>query len=69
MACTATGRASLPPNIDRNALRVTVDYRSVLADILEHRLATGNMGAVLPGYEDTPEQASQPRRCPSASTV
>ena len=31
-------------------------YRSVLADILEHRLATGNMAAVLPGYLDTPEK-------------
>ena len=38
-----------PANIDGNALRVTVDYRSVLADILQHRLATGNMAAGLPG--------------------
>jgi len=45
-----------PENIDRNALRVTVDYRSVLADILENRLATGNMAVALPGYEDTPER-------------
>ncbi len=30
-------------DIDGNALRVTVDYRSVLADILEHRLATGDL--------------------------
>ncbi len=45
-----------PDNIDRNALRVTVDYRSVLADVLQHRLATGNMGAVLPGYIDTPDK-------------
>ena len=43
-------------NIDGDPLRVTVDYRSVLADILEHRLATGNMAAVLPGYVDTPEK-------------
>jgi len=39
-----------------NAFRVTVDYRSVLADILQHRLATGDLGAVLPGYEDLPEK-------------
>lgn len=45
-----------PVNIDGNALRVTVDYRSVLADILQHRLATGNLAAVLPGYVDTPEK-------------
>lgn len=45
-----------PANIDGNALRVTVDYRSVLADILQHRLATGNMAAALPGYVDTPEK-------------
>ncbi|TFH13231.1 MAG: DUF1501 domain-containing protein [Acidimicrobiales bacterium] len=43
-------------NIDGNALRVTVDYRAVLADILEHRLATGNMAAALLGYVDTPEK-------------
>ncbi len=43
-------------NIDGNALRVTVDYRSVLADILQYRLATANMGAVLPGYVDTPDK-------------
>ena len=42
--------------IDGNALRVTVDYRTVLADILEHRLATGDLPAVLPGYVDTPEK-------------
>ena len=45
-----------PADIEGNALRVTVDYRSVLADILEHRLATGNMAAVLPGYADTPDR-------------
>ena len=45
-----------PAAIDGNALRVTVDYRSVLADILEHRLATGNLATVLPGYADTPEK-------------
>ena len=45
-----------PAAIDGNALRVTVDYRSVLADILQHRLVTGNMAAVLPGYVDTPEK-------------
>ncbi|MGB7879226.1 MAG: DUF1501 domain-containing protein [Ilumatobacteraceae bacterium] len=45
-----------PAAIDGNALRVTVDYRSVLADILEHRLVTGNMASVLPGYVDTPEK-------------
>jgi uncharacterized protein (DUF1501 family) len=43
-----------PADIDGNAVRVTVDYRSVLADILQHRLATGNMAAALPGYDDTP---------------
>jgi uncharacterized protein (DUF1501 family) len=42
--------------IDGNALRVTVDYRSVLADILQYRLATGNMATVLPGYVDTPDK-------------
>jgi len=35
---------------------VTVDYRSVLADVLQHRLATGQLGAVLPGYADTPDK-------------
>jgi uncharacterized protein (DUF1501 family) len=44
------------PNIDGNALRVTVDYRSVLADILQYRLSTANMAAVLPGYIDAPEK-------------
>jgi uncharacterized protein (DUF1501 family) len=43
-------------DIDGNALRVTVDYRSVLADILQYRLATGDLSAVLPGYADTPEK-------------
>jgi uncharacterized protein (DUF1501 family) len=43
-------------DIDGNALRVTVDYRSVLADILQYRLATGDMAAVLPGYLDTPDK-------------
>lgn len=45
-----------PADIDGNALRVTVDYRSVLADILQYRLMTGNLAAVLPGYVDTPEK-------------
>lgn len=45
-----------PEQIDRNALRVTVDYRSVLADILQYRLVTGDLAAVLPGYVDTPEK-------------
>jgi uncharacterized protein (DUF1501 family) len=45
-----------PAAIDGNGLRVTVDYRSVLADILQYRLATGNMATVLPGYDDTPEK-------------
>lgn len=45
-----------PADVAGNALRVTVDYRSVLADILQHRLATGNMEAVLPGYVDTPDK-------------
>lgn len=43
-----------PANIDGNALRVTVDYRTVLADILQHRLRTANMATVLPGYVDDP---------------
>jgi uncharacterized protein (DUF1501 family) len=43
-----------PADIDRNALRVTVDYRTVLADILQHRLVSGNIGAVLPGFVDDP---------------
>ena len=43
-------------SLDGNALRVTVDYRTVLADVLEHRLATGDLPAVLPGYVDTPEK-------------
>ncbi len=45
-----------PAAIDGNALRVTVDYRSVLADVLQYRLATANMAAVLPGYVDTPDK-------------
>ena len=45
-----------PADIDGNALRVTVDYRSVLADILQYRLATGNLATVLPGYVDTPDK-------------
>ncbi len=57
-----------PANIDGNALRVTVDYRSVLADILEHRLATGQMSAVLPGYVDTPEKRLN-LAAPIAATV
>jgi hypothetical protein len=40
---------------------VTVDYRSVLADILQHRLATGNLAEVLPGYVDTPDKRLGPR--------
>ncbi len=45
-----------PDDIDRNGLRVTVDYRTVLADVLQHRLVTGNMGAVLPGFVDDPDR-------------
>jgi uncharacterized protein (DUF1501 family) len=45
-----------PTDIDGNGLRVTVDYRSVLADILQYRLVTGSLSAVLPGYADTPEK-------------
>lgn len=37
-------------DIDRNALRVTVDYRYVLADIVQHRLANPNLGQVFPGF-------------------
>lgn len=43
-----------PADIDRNALRVTVDYRYVLADILEHRLHNPNLGGVLPGFVPDP---------------
>lgn len=45
-----------PDDIERNGLRVTSDYRSVLADILQYRLGTGDMAAVLPGYDDTPDR-------------
>ena len=45
-----------PADVDRNGLRVTVDYRTVLADVLQHRLVTGNMGAVLPGFVDDPDR-------------
>ena len=37
-------------DIDRNGLRVTVDYRLVLADIVEHRLANPALDQVLPGF-------------------
>jgi uncharacterized protein (DUF1501 family) len=37
-------------DIDRNALRVTVDYRSVLADIVEQRLANPALDQVFPGF-------------------
>lgn len=43
-----------PADIDRNALRVTVDYRYVLADILEHRLHNPDLGRVLPGFVPDP---------------
>jgi uncharacterized protein (DUF1501 family) len=36
-------------DIDRNALRVTVDYRYVLADIVQHRLGNAALGGVFPG--------------------
>jgi uncharacterized protein (DUF1501 family) len=39
-----------PDDIDRNGLRVTVDYRYVLADILQHRLDSHSLGQVLPGF-------------------
>jgi uncharacterized protein (DUF1501 family) len=39
-----------PADIDGNGLRVTVDYRYVLADILEHRLGNAALGQVLPGF-------------------
>ncbi len=45
-----------PADIDGNALRVTVDFRTVLADVLEHRLVTGDLAAVLPGFDDAPER-------------
>ena len=45
-----------PAAIDGNALRVTVDYRSILADILEYRLGSTSIATVLPGYVDTPEK-------------
>jgi hypothetical protein len=37
-------------DIDRNGLRVTVDYRLVLADIVEHRLGNPALDQVLPGF-------------------
>jgi len=36
-------------DIDRNALRVTVDYRYVLADIVQHRLGNQALGGIFPG--------------------
>lgn len=45
-----------PADVDRNGLRVTSDYRSVLADILQYRLGTGDMSTVLPGYDDTADK-------------
>jgi uncharacterized protein (DUF1501 family) len=57
-----------PAAIDGNALRVTVDYRSVLADILQHRLVTGDMARVLPGYVDDPAKRLN-LALPLASTV
>lgn len=43
-----------PGDIDGNALRVTVDYRDVLADVVEHRLGNPDLAAVLPGYVSDP---------------
>lgn len=57
-----------PADIDGNALRVTVDFRSVLADVLQHRLATGDLGAVLPGYDDAPERRLNLARPLAATT-
>lgn len=44
-------------DVDRNGLRVTVDYRYVLADILEHRLDNPALGQVLPGF--VPDEAQR----------
>ncbi|HSL59416.1 MAG TPA: DUF1501 domain-containing protein [Acidimicrobiales bacterium] len=43
-----------PADIDRNGLRVTTDYRYVLADVLEERLGTADLAAVLPGFVPDP---------------
>lgn len=45
-----------PGDIDRNGLRVTVDYRYVLADIVEHRLGNMALDQVLPGFVLDPAQ-------------
>jgi uncharacterized protein (DUF1501 family) len=39
-----------PADIDGNGLRVTVDYRYAIADILQHRLDDPALGRVLPGF-------------------
>ncbi len=39
-----------PEDRDRNALRVTTDYRYVLADILEHRAGMTDLSSILPGF-------------------
>ncbi|QGG94821.1 DUF1501 domain-containing protein [Actinomarinicola tropica] len=46
-----------PEDIDRNGLRVTADYRLVLADVLEHRLGVTDLAAILPGF--TPDDAAR----------
>lgn len=38
-----------PSDRERNAVRVTTDYRYVLADILEHRAGMTDLGYILPG--------------------
>jgi uncharacterized protein (DUF1501 family) len=35
---------------DRQDLRVTIDYRDVLAEIVQNRLGNPNVGAIFPGY-------------------
>lgn len=39
--------------LDNGALRVTLDARDILAEILQKRLHTADMGAVLPGHTPT----------------
>jgi uncharacterized protein (DUF1501 family) len=43
-----------PEEQDDHALRVTIDYRDILAEIVERRLGNGNLAAVFPGLVPTP---------------
>ena len=42
-----------PEQLEDQALRVTIDYRDVLAEIIDRRLGNGNVGAVFPGFTPT----------------